>query len=134
MSLENTFNCPNCGAPINSDICPYCNTTFIDWSCIDDSKPNWVKIKLNGRIILVKVYLIGLDAHYEPPEPVSLFSDDHYHNLRERLGELEIETRLIAVPFRAYGQNGNVLSVTVDVEKADLQEAGRMLHNTIYEI
>ena len=29
--MENELNCPNCGAPITSKICPYCGTTFINY-------------------------------------------------------------------------------------------------------
>ena len=29
--MKNRLNCPNCGAPITSKICPYCGTTFINY-------------------------------------------------------------------------------------------------------
>lgn len=31
MEIENRLNCPNCGAPITSKTCPYCETTFINY-------------------------------------------------------------------------------------------------------
>ena len=47
--MSDQFNCPNCGAPIASDICPYCGTAFLDWSCIDERKASFVKVKFNGK-------------------------------------------------------------------------------------
>lgn len=131
MSIrDNLFNCPNCGAPINVDLCPYCGTAFIDWSCVDERKPNWIKIKLDGKIVLIKAYLYGIQANYRAPELVTLYADDRYYNVvPTSLGEVEIEASLTAVPFRVPGQNKDTLSVVVDLERGDLQEAGSMLHD-----
>ena len=33
------LNCPNCGAPIEGEICQYCGTVFVDMAVIDTKKP-----------------------------------------------------------------------------------------------
>ena len=42
-------NCPNCGAPLEADICkcPYCGTSYFDISAIniDDGEPFYLKLK-----------------------------------------------------------------------------------------
>ena len=67
--MNGLLNCPNCGAPIQSDVCPYCGTAFLDWSAFGIDKPNYIKIKLRNRVVLVKAYLSGLQVDYDPGTP-----------------------------------------------------------------
>ena len=53
--MEKTTNCPNCGAPIEGDKCPYCGTEVIDLCCLDTDKPFCIKIRNNGQIMKFKV-------------------------------------------------------------------------------
>lgn len=54
--MNGLLNCPNCGAPIKNDICPYCGSVFLDWAAFDISRPTFVKIRDNqGRFLLMKV-------------------------------------------------------------------------------
>ena len=61
-----TLNCPNCGAPINSetDKCPYCNTSYFDFSNIDidEEEPFFLRIKKGDMYItsLVKAKNTGI--------------------------------------------------------------------------
>lgn len=54
-------NCPNCGAPIDSEKCPYCGTVFVDFAAMDADKPFFMKIKKNGAVFVVKVILNSAD-------------------------------------------------------------------------
>lgn len=54
---EGSKNCPNCGAPIESEKCPYCGTVFINFACVDADKPFYMKIKSQGKIFLAKVVM-----------------------------------------------------------------------------
>lgn len=54
---NNNKNCPNCGAPIESEKCGYCGSIFIDFACMDTDKPFYLKIKHKGNIQLIKVML-----------------------------------------------------------------------------
>lgn len=54
LNAKGKTNCPNCGAPISSEKCPYCGTVFYDFSCIDFMEPTYIKIKHNGEIIMCK--------------------------------------------------------------------------------
>lgn len=55
-------NCPNCGAPIESDKCSYCDTTFIDFACIDTRKPFYLKIRDDNNIYICKVLLTSSEV------------------------------------------------------------------------
>ena len=54
---EGSKNCPNCGAPIESEKCPYCGTVFIDFACVEADEPFYMKIKSQGKIFLAKVVM-----------------------------------------------------------------------------
>lgn len=32
MRKKSELNCPNCGAPITGEYCPYCGSVFYDWA------------------------------------------------------------------------------------------------------
>lgn len=63
---HNWHNCPNCGAPVTNDECPYCGTLLIDFACIETDKPFWIKIKgQNGKIMMSKVMLTNIRNEIE---------------------------------------------------------------------
>ena len=41
MSLPIVTNCPNCGAPIDSDKCPYCGTRLINIADLEAGETVW---------------------------------------------------------------------------------------------
>ena len=115
--MAEMFNCPNCGAPITADRCIYCGTTFIDWSAVDMEKANYIKIKHDGHIALVKAYVRGANYHAQAPD------------------EMFIDATLECIPYKpvGYGDAGEVWCIDIDSSKADLQEAGEILHKTMEE-
>lgn len=123
-----SFNCPNCGAPINGDLCPYCGTAFIDWSAIDVRKPNWIKVKFDDKIVLVKAILADASIHAEYSEPMSYYVD-RFGDYRVKTNQrIEIESTLTCIPFTMPGSTDKVLFVTIDKDIADLQNAGEIVH------
>ena len=64
--MTDLHNCPNCGAPIQADVCPYCGTVFYDFASIDMDAPCYVKLKVNGNIIQARVYVSALDVSTHP--------------------------------------------------------------------
>lgn len=70
-------NCPNCGAPLEADICkcPYCGTSYFDISAlsIGDREPFYLKLKLADPIgegyTVITAYVIAepsLEINYGP--------------------------------------------------------------------
>lgn len=51
-----TVNCPNCGAVVKADKneCPYCRTSYYDFTNIDMKKPAFLKLKQDDRVAVVK--------------------------------------------------------------------------------
>ena len=51
------YNCPSCGAPITDNKCPYCGCVIHDFATIDIEHPGWIRIKLNGQIVITRAYV-----------------------------------------------------------------------------
>lgn len=47
MSIPSITNCPNCGAPIDSDKCPYCGTRLINIAELEPGEKIWLIFKDN---------------------------------------------------------------------------------------
>lgn len=82
--------CPQCGAAITEEKCPYCGTLFYDFACIDLKEPFWIKIKDGNIIRRLKVYLQGAQYTIGSPdtslcycdnEPVYMMSSPATHEL-----------------------------------------------------
>lgn len=67
-------NCPNCGAPISGDACQYCGTVIWDFATIELGKPQWIKVKHHGEIILVRAMIDSVSTHLSPPA-TSFYAD-----------------------------------------------------------
>lgn len=61
--MREVLNCPNCGAPIVSEQCPYCGTLFYDFSAIEIGKPCFLKIKWGDNVMLVKAVARNIDVN-----------------------------------------------------------------------
>ena len=59
-------NCPNCGAPIETEKCPYCGTMFLDFAAMDADQPFYMKVKQDGKIYILKVKMSSMELRIEP--------------------------------------------------------------------
>ena len=78
MEMNNITNCPNCGAPIQEDVCPYCGTVIWDFATIDLNRPRWVKVKLKGEIVIVRAILTNLTFDMQSPERTAYYDNNIY--------------------------------------------------------
>lgn len=62
---KDLLNCPNCGAPINDEQCPYCGTAFVDFAAMDTERPFYVKIKQGDDAYIFKVRLRNVELTQE---------------------------------------------------------------------
>ena len=49
------YNCPNCGAEMSGEKCPYCGTVLYDFGNIDLERPQYIKIRHGGKIFICHV-------------------------------------------------------------------------------
>ena len=120
------FNCPNCGAPIASDVCPYCGTAFLDWSCLELHKDNWIKIKVDGKIHLIKATLMNFDIVYNSSNDNQFVYMDDKPMYISSTQTLNLRLDLQARPFKVPGQK-NALMLEVDPAVADLYDVSDIL-------
>ena len=66
-------NCPNCGAPIKTEKCPYCGTMFLDFAAMDADQPFYMKIKQDGKIYILKVKMSSMELRIEPNDIYDTF-------------------------------------------------------------
>ena len=66
-------NCPNCGAPIETEKCPYCGTMFLDFATMDADKPFYMKVKQRGKIYILKVVMSSMELRTEPNDIYDTF-------------------------------------------------------------
>lgn len=59
---ERTINCPNCGAPISDNICPYCGSVIYDFADIEVGKLCFLRVKAKGVVMTLQAKLE--DMHY----------------------------------------------------------------------
>lgn len=48
--MKERYNCPNCGAPIESTRCPYCGTVNV-------GEPTYIRLKVSDRILIFKAFV-----------------------------------------------------------------------------
>lgn len=68
-------NCPNCGAVVTSEKCPYCGTLFYDFAAIDIKKPFFIKFKKGSKIFRAKCKLSDLEINMSS-ERTRLYADN----------------------------------------------------------
>ena len=96
--MNEILNCPNCGAPITGETCEYCGTVIYDFSVIDDTKPSYIKMKLNGQIIMFKAYLrnaifemsSGLESHF--------YADNNILCRTRSIPDMTVTTEFMVIP------------------------------------
>jgi hypothetical protein len=55
MRKKSELNCPNCGAPITGEYCPYCGSVFYDWAALDSNKPKVIPGRAGKLDLIIKL-------------------------------------------------------------------------------
>lgn len=66
--MKERYNCPNCGAPIESTRCPYCGTVFYDFATINVDEPTYIRLKVNDRVLIFKAFVGEVQITHSPDE------------------------------------------------------------------
>lgn len=116
--MKDLLNCPNCGAPIQDDICPYCGSVFLDWASFDVSRPTFVKVKDHfGHIQLMKLGTGSISIHQDFDE--RFYADNNPYLLVRSHPDVRIEAEFYVQPFFCKSLNKEVVHIDIDPEKAD---------------
>lgn len=96
--MRDLLNCPNCGAPIDGEKCQYCGTVFYDFAAINIDKPSYIKMRLNGELIMFKAILTNVEIRHEAP-PSAFYADG-------RIVRCGMPDVTVSAEFRLIDDNG----------------------------
>lgn len=115
--MKDLLNCPNCGAPIQKDYCPYCGAVFLDWASFDVNAPTFVKVKdQRGQYRLLKIAITSITEHLS-------FDDTHLYADNQifqtiRSPEYRFDAEFQALPFRHYLNPGkDIMEILIQPDK-----------------
>lgn len=80
VRTNDALTCPQCGAPIEDEKCPYCGVVFYDFACVDTKKPFFLKIKHEGKIHIYKVRMDAAEVTYSNND-THLWSDNRVYDV-----------------------------------------------------
>ena len=115
--MKDLLNCPNCGAPIQKDYCPYCGSVFLDWASFDVNAPTFVKVKdQRGQYRLLKIAIMSITEHLSFDD-THLYADNQiFQTIRSPNYRFEAEFQ--ALPFRHYLNPGkDIMEILIQPEK-----------------
>ena len=111
-------NCLNCGAPIDTDKCPYCGTRFVDIADLKINEPIWLTFEYSGKTMGVRVSLSHIDVQVSQEEPVCFYADNqvlHVASVNERIS-INLEGDI--APRKGDGVRTIVADPGIDIYKA----------------
>lgn len=111
--LKQQNNCPNCGAAITEEKCPYCGVLFYDFAAMELDKPFYIKFRSGPKVYRAKVLLNSLNLHHDTDEACFYVDDVHYlMNTPIRSPSIDhLTLELTIVP------DDGVLSIIVDTDE-----------------
>lgn len=117
--MRDILNCPNCGAPIQDDICPYCGSVFLDWATFDVKRPTFVKVKdWRGHVHLIKLGMASVSLQQTCETCMTSIS----------MPDITIEAEFNALPFRHPISKELVLMIDINPEKMDKDKKRSVLN------
>lgn len=120
--MKDLLNCPNCGAPIQNDICPYCGSVFLDWAAFDIRRPTFVKVKdYQGRILLMRLSTPSIRITIGSNDTEYFYADNRPIAYISRFPDATIEAEFRAVPYHSKLLGKDVLYTLIDPKKADIR-------------
>lgn len=92
VKMNDSKNCPNCGAPIDSEKCSFCGTRFIDFAAMNADEPFFLKIKKDGMVFVAKVMMNSASVENET---TSLYADNRMMYSRHVATEITLNFTVV---------------------------------------
>ena len=128
--MKDLLNCPNCAAPIESDICPYCGSVFLDWTTFDTSKPTFIKVKnaWTGTYDLLKLGTTSVREEIDYSSCPTLYENERYYRIKS-FPNVRIECEFVCYPFFDKVSGKEVVAIHIDPKKADEETKRQYINN-----
>lgn len=108
--MKKQNNCPNCGAAITEEKCPYCGVLFYDFAAMELNKPFYIKFRNGSRVYRAKVLLDSLNIHHDMDNGFCYADDVRFLHTNIQNSHLSLE--LTIVP-----DDDHVLGIIVDTDE-----------------
>ena len=106
--IRDKLNCPNCGAPLSSDRCGYCGTTFYDFASLEDGAPCYMRIRFGNAMMTLKAI-----PHLESMT-MSSDTESAYDAIGNTILQFERNRNLgIDMRFSAIAEGGTLIQMTM---------------------
>lgn len=129
--MKYLLNCPNCAAPIKSDICPYCGSVFLDWASFDIERPTFVRVRhpKTGHFRIMKLATVSANTAIEPQV---LYSDDRIECIVSS-PDIRINAEFLCVPFNEPISGQAVMAIDIDPNVVSRDDATQIIEGTRLE-
>ena len=94
---KDSYNCPNCGSPINDVICEYCGTVIYDFANLDPDKISYIRLKFGGNLLAFKARVTGVNAEVTA-EPTLYFDNKPVRLVTSEQAPIHITVEMDVVP------------------------------------
>ena len=108
--MKKQNNCPNCGAAITEEKCPYCGVLFYDFAAMEMDKPFYIKFRNGSRVYRAKVLLDSLNIRHDADRGCCYADNVSYFEVQTQSSHMTLE--LTIVP-----DDNSVLGIIVDTDE-----------------
>lgn len=108
--MKKQNNCPNCGAAITEEKCPYCGVLFYDFAAMELDKPFYIKFRNGPKVYRANVLLDSLNIRHDMDNGYCYADDVRILNMQTQTSHLTLE--LTIVP-----DDNHVIGIIVDTDE-----------------
>lgn len=107
--IEKHDACPNCGAAITNEKCPYCGTLFYDFAAMELDKPFYIKFRNGSKVCRAKVLLDSLNLRHDMDRGYMYADNLMYSVAMPQTSHLTLELSIL--------QDNGILAMIVDTDE-----------------
>ena len=109
--MKKQNNCPNCGAAITEEKCPYCGVLFYDFAAMEMDKPFYIKFRNGPKVYRAKVLLDSLNIRHDMDRGYCYADNVRYLDIiAQQTSHLTLELSIVP-------DDNHVLGIIVDTDE-----------------
>lgn len=101
--MKKQNNCPNCGAAITEEKCPYCGVLFYDFAAMEMDKPFYIKFRSGPKVYRAKVLLDSLSIRHEMDRGYCYADNIRFLDSQSQNSHLTLELTIVPDDDRVTG-------------------------------
>lgn len=89
--MAGKINCPNCGAPVIKEKCPYCGTIIYDFANIAINKVSYLRMNFFGSLCVCRAVARNVEIDMSPNDAVFYNDDKVLMKMRQPSYSMRVE-------------------------------------------